>query len=50
MSLKNQNPTKTKAWNKLQNNYQELKDVEMKSLFLGDANREKKHTLLFNDF
>jgi len=50
MSLKNQNPTKTTAWNKLQKNYQELKDVEMKSLFLGDVNREKKYTLSFNDF
>ena len=50
MSLKNQNPTKTKAWSKLQKDYEELKNVEMKSIFLGDTVRKEKYTLLFNDF
>ncbi len=49
MPLKNQNPTKTNAWNKLQKDYQDLKNVEMKSIFLGDPDRREKYTLLFND-
>jgi len=50
MPLKNQNPTKTNAWNKLQKDYQELKNMEMKSLFFGDADRKEKYSLLFKDF
>jgi glucose-6-phosphate isomerase len=49
MPLKNQNPTKTKAWSKLQKDYEELKNVEMKSIFLSDPNRKEKYTLQFND-
>ena len=49
MPLKNQNPTKTNIWNKLQKDYQDLKNVEMKSIFLGDPDRKEKYTLLFND-
>ena len=50
MPLKNQNPTQTKVWNKLQKNYQDLKNVEMKSLFQQDPDRKEKYTLSFNDF
>ena len=50
MSLKNQNPTKTKVWSNLQKDYEELKNVEMKSIFLSDPNRKEKYTLQFNDF
>ncbi|MCF6347138.1 MAG: glucose-6-phosphate isomerase [Flavobacteriaceae bacterium] len=50
MPLKNQNPTKTKAWEKLQESYQELKNIDMKTLFLNDVHRKEKYTLTFNDF
>jgi len=49
MSLKNQNPTKTSAWNKLQEAYQEVKTVDMKMLFLNDSKRKEKYSLTFND-
>ena len=50
MSLKNQNPTQTIAWNKLQNSFSEIKDLEMRSLFQNDTNRKEKYTLTVNDF
>ena len=50
MPLKNQNPTQTKAWKKLQNTYQELKNVDMKSLFLKDSDRKEKYTLKHENF
>jgi len=50
MPLKNQNPIQTKAWEKLQKSYQEIKDVEMKSLFLKDSDRKEKYTLTHDNF
>ena len=50
MPLKNQNPTQTEAWKKLQNKYQEIKDIELKSLFLNDSDRKEKYTLKLNNF
>lgn len=50
MSLKNQNPTQTKAWKKLQKAHQEFKEIEMKSLFLSDKTRKEKYTLGHNNF
>ncbi len=50
MSLKNQNPTKTIAWQKLQEAYQNSINVDMKTLFLNDSHRGGKYTLTFNDF
>ena len=50
MSLKNQNPTQTKAWKKLQKAHQEFKEIEMKSLFLSDKTRKEKYTLKHNNF
>ena len=50
MSLKNQNPTQTIAWNKLQNSFSEIKDLEMRSLFQNDTNRKEKYRLTVNDF
>jgi len=45
MPLKNQNPTQTSAWKKLQNTYQEIKDIDMKTLFLNDSKRQEKYAL-----
>ena len=49
MSLKNINPSKTKSWKKLQSHFNEIKNVEMKSLFQNDKNRKEKFTLNFED-
>lgn len=49
MSLLNINPTNTASWKKLQGHFEEIKDVQMKSLFLNDANRKKKMSLGFED-
>ena len=46
MSLKNQNPTQTTAWNKLKNSFSEIKNLEMRSLFQNDTNRKEKYTLI----
>ena len=40
MALKNTNPTKTKSWKKLQAHFEEMKGVEMKTLFQKEANRK----------
>ncbi len=45
MPLKNQNPTQAQAWKKLKETYQETKNLDMKSLFLNDAQRQEKYTL-----
>ncbi len=50
MSLKNQNPTQTTAWNKLKNSFSEIKNLEMRSLFQNDTNRKEKYRLTVNDF
>jgi len=50
MSLKNQNPAKTNAWEKLQESYQKYRNVDMKTMFLNNNNRKEEYTLLFNDF
>ncbi|MGB5363242.1 MAG: glucose-6-phosphate isomerase [Aureibaculum sp.] len=50
MSLKNQNPTQTTAWNKLKNSFSEIKNLEMRSLFQNDTNRKEKYRLNVNDF
>ena len=48
--MKNVNPTETKAWQKLTNHYNEIKDEHIKSLFNSDNNRKDKFTINFNDF
>ena len=50
MSLKNQNPTQTKAWKKLKEIYQNINNVDMKTLFLNDNKRKEKYSFTFNDF
>ena len=49
MSLLNINPTSTASWKELQGHFKEIKEVQMKSLFLEDANRKKNMSLDFED-
>jgi glucose-6-phosphate isomerase len=48
--MKNINPTKTKAWSKLNNHYNDVKDIHLKTLFNENNNRKNDFTLNFNDF
>ena len=50
MALPTINPTTTEAWKKLQQHYQETKDVHLKELFSKEENRGKKLSILWNDF
>ena len=49
MSLKKINPTTTKAWQKLQQNFDQIKDVKMQSLFVKDENRKMTFSVASND-
>jgi len=48
--LPNTNPTTTAAWQKLQQHYDTIKGVHMKTLFAQDANRAQEFHLQWNDF
>jgi glucose-6-phosphate isomerase len=50
MSLPNTNPTTTAAWQKLQQHYNSIKSVHMKTLFADDSSRAQKFHLQWNDF
>ncbi len=50
MSLPTINPTTTKAWKKLQENYSKIKDVHMKDLFAQDTERANNFTIKWDDF
>ncbi|MFD0834541.1 glucose-6-phosphate isomerase [Mariniflexile aquimaris] len=50
MSLPTINPTATKAWTKLQENFSKIKDVHMKDLFAQDKERANKFTVKWDDF
>lgn len=50
MSLKNINPTNTKAWNLLNEHYKEIKNVHIKTMFQNDALRKEKFNIQFNEF
>ncbi len=49
MALKNINPTRTKSWIKLQAHFEEMRDVEMKTLFQNDSNRKNNFSLSFDE-
>ena len=49
MSLININPTNTVSWKELNKHFDEIKEVQMKSLFLEDGNRKKNMSLDFED-
>jgi len=48
MPLKSINPTTTKSWQKLQEHFKQIKDVQMQSLFFKDDDRKEKFSLHFN--
>src|SRR5680860_1373771 len=48
--MKNINPTKTKAWEKLNKHFEEVKDLEMKRLFVENPARANEFTLQWEDF
>lgn len=50
MSLKNINPTATKSWKSLEDHFEQIKDVHMKTLFQKDRYRKEKLTLKTEDF
>ncbi|WP_338732499.1 glucose-6-phosphate isomerase [Mangrovimonas cancribranchiae] len=50
MALPNTNPTQTQAWKKLENNYNQVKELHLKELFAQDADRAQKMTITWEDF
>ncbi len=50
MALPIINPTTTKAWKKLQENYTQVKHLKMKDMFAQDSERANKFTIQWNDF
>jgi glucose-6-phosphate isomerase len=50
MALQNTNPTTTATWQKLENHFQEMKQVQMKELFAADDSRTEKMHIHWNDF
>ncbi len=50
MALPTINPTTTDAWKKLQQHYQETKDVHLRELFAANKDRGKNFSILWNDF
>lgn len=50
MALQNTNPTTTKAWQKLQQHFQEMQNISMKEMFAKDNSRAQKFNLQWNDF
>ncbi|RIV34791.1 glucose-6-phosphate isomerase [Flagellimonas lutimaris] len=50
MALPTINPTTIDAWKKLQQHYQETKDVHLRELFSKEEDRGKKFSILWKDF
>ncbi|WGD36017.1 glucose-6-phosphate isomerase [Olleya sp. YS] len=50
MALPSINPTTTKAWQKLQQHFEVVKDLKMKDLFAQNPNRAKQMTIKWEDF
>ncbi|WP_293892096.1 glucose-6-phosphate isomerase [Flavobacterium sp.] len=50
MGLPNINPTTTKAWEKLNQHYAQMKNVSMTEMFAGDKSRAEKFHIQWNDF
>lgn len=45
MALENVNPTQTKAWKSLTHHFEQIREVQMKSLFQKQKDRKKKCAL-----
>ncbi|WP_397363908.1 glucose-6-phosphate isomerase [Olleya sp. R77988] len=50
MALPNINPTTTKAWQKLKDHFEDVKDLKMKDLFAQNPNRANQMTINWEDF
>ncbi|MEH6703879.1 MULTISPECIES: glucose-6-phosphate isomerase [Galbibacter] len=50
MPLATVNPTKTKAWEKLEEHYKAFHNTSVKNLFTQDPKRAEKYTIQWNDF
>lgn len=50
MKLQNSNPTKTKAWGKLEAHFEATKQTHLKDLFATDPDRKENLTFNFEDF
>lgn len=50
MALPNINPTTTASWKKLQEHFENVKDVHMKDLFAQDSDRANNMTIKWDDF
>jgi glucose-6-phosphate isomerase len=50
MALQNINPTKTLAWQKLENHFQDMQNVSMKTMFSQNTSRATQFHLQWNDF
>jgi glucose-6-phosphate isomerase len=50
MALQSTNPTKTIAWQKLQQHYNEMKTISMKDMFANDSSRTANFHIKWNDF
>ena len=50
MALQNINPTKTIAWQKIQDHFDKMQNVSMKSLFSENDSRASQFHILWNDF
>ncbi len=50
MALQSINPTKTNSWRKLQNHFQDIKDIPMKSWFAEKKERANQMTIKWDDF
>ena len=50
MALPSINPTTTNSWKKLEEHFNDVKDVQMKSLFAEDKDRANKFTIKWDDF
>ncbi len=50
MALKNIKPTQTKAWSKLEEHFNTIKDVHMKDWFNEDEQRANRFTIKWEDF
>ncbi len=50
MALKSYNPTKTEAWKKISDNFNQIKDLHMSNWFIQDKNRAEKFSIQWEDF
>jgi glucose-6-phosphate isomerase len=50
MALQNINPTKTSAWEKLNQHYAQMKNISIKEMFADDITRAEKFNIQWEDF